>query len=150
MLAASMPLAMAQTAATTANPSPPPAAAATAQQRSMPNHVMSGQLRFADMNGATIYDNQNNDVGDINNVVLDRDGRVAAVVVKTGGFIGIGGKTVAVRMSDFKVTTDKNGKPRFTLDMTKNQLKSAQAYDLTPPKTAASGGSAPPVESRQK
>lgn len=158
ILAASMPAALAQT--TNANPPPPAPNAANVPAtpaEGMPNHVMPGQLRFSDMNGATVYDGQNNNVGDINNVVLDRDGKVAAVVVKTGAFLGIGGKTVALSMKDIKVATDKDGKPRFTVDMTKDQLKAAQNYDVNPPSNNArasnppagnaTGSSMPPVRS---
>jgi sporulation protein YlmC with PRC-barrel domain len=138
VLAASAPAAFAQT--DTATPAP-----ATGIERSMPvRHVMPGQLRFTDMNGATVYDRQNNNIGDINNVVLDRDGQVAAVVVKTGAFLGIGGRNVALTMDQLKVSNGNNGKPRFTVDMSKEQLKSAQAYDITPPRTNAAGSSTAP------
>jgi sporulation protein YlmC with PRC-barrel domain len=136
VLAASLPAAFAQTMNT--------AAPATPTGVPQADHVMPGQLRLTDMSGAPVYDAQNKNVGDINNVVLDPEGRVAAVAIKTGAFIGIGGKTIAIKLSDLKVTTDANGKPRFTLDMTQDQLKSAQAYDLSPPPNTASGSSNAP------
>jgi PRC-barrel domain len=98
------------------------------------------------MDGATVYGKNNKDIGKIDEVVLDKSGKIAAVVVKHGGFLGLGGKDVAVAMNDLKVSTDNNGKPRFTLDMTENQLKSAQNYNLSAPKqNTASGSSTPPV-----
>ena len=42
-------------------------------------------------------------------------------------------------MNDIKVTNDNN-KPRFTVTMTKEQLKAAQAYDLNE-KTGPTGTS---------
>jgi sporulation protein YlmC with PRC-barrel domain len=130
-----------------------PTAAQQAQSKpgseAMPHRVMPGQLRFSQMNGATVYGPNDKSVGDINNVVLDPNGRVAAVVIKIGGFLGIGGKTAAVAMKEIRVAPGKDGKLRFTVDMTQQQLKSAQAYDLTPPHSApatASGSSAPPAE----
>lgn len=136
ILTASLPAAFAQTN----NAAAPPTPTGTPQA----NHIMPGQLRFTDMNGASVYDAQNKNIGDINNIVLDPEGRVAAVAIKTGGFIGIGAKTVAVNLNDLKVTADANGKPRFTLNMTQDQLKSAQNYDLTPPPSTASGNSNAP------
>ncbi|MGH6742333.1 MAG: PRC-barrel domain-containing protein [Bradyrhizobium sp.] len=144
VLAASMPAAFAQTNAAGTPPAP------AVGHPALANHVMPGQLRFTDMNGATVYDAQNNNIGDINNVVLDREGRVAAVVIKTGAFLGIGGKNVAIGMNDLKVANDNNGKPRFSVTMTKEQLKSAQAYDATPPRNSATGSSTPPREQKQK
>jgi sporulation protein YlmC with PRC-barrel domain len=126
---------------------PPPSTGAV--HATMPHRVMPGQVRFTDLNGATVYDPEKHSVGDINNVVLDRDGKVAAVVIKTGGVLGIGGKTVAVAMDRLKVSNGSNGKPHFAIGMTKQQLESAQAYSLTPSSNAAAtgtGSSTPPNE----
>jgi len=114
------------------------------------NHVLPDQVRFTDMNGATVYDGQKNAIGDINNVVLDPNGKIAAIVIKTGAFLGIGGKTVAVTMKDLKVTREDNGRQRFVLDMTKDQLKSAQAYDVNPAHNTENGSSTPPARSTRQ
>jgi hypothetical protein len=96
------------------------------------------------MDGATVYDAQNQKVGDIKDIILDRDGKVAAVVLDVGAFLGVGGKYVAVGMNDLKITQDNNNKPRFTVDMTKDQLKAAQAYELNP-RSASTGTTTPPA-----
>jgi hypothetical protein len=140
VLAASAPAAFAQ--ATSSVPS-----STTGVDRPMQaTHVMPGQIRFTDMNGATVYDRQNAKLGDINNVVLDRDGQVAAVVIKTGAVLGVGGRTVAIAMDQLKVSNGSDGKPRFTAGMTKEQLKSAQAYDVTLPRSNGAGSSNPPSD----
>jgi hypothetical protein len=152
LLAAAMPLAFAQTSSRDATPSVAPVVPPAADHATGPrveNRVMPGQVRFSDMNGAALYDAQDKGVGDINDVVLDRDGRVAAVVVKTGAILGIGGKKSAIGMRQMKVSTDQSGKPHFAVDMTKDQLKSAQAYDTTLPNTA-SGSSMPPAGESRK
>ena len=64
------------------------------------------------------------------------------MVVDVGAFLGMGGKDVAVHLSDIK--TDNN---RLTLDMTKEQLQQAQAYQLENPDTGA-GSSTSPVSWR--
>ncbi|MGE5271731.1 MAG: PRC-barrel domain-containing protein [Thiohalocapsa sp.] len=149
IMAASMPMAMAADTTTTATPNAPAAqttATTAAPNAKTANRVMPGQMKFTDMNGAAVYGRDNKDIGKIDEVVLDPSGKVAAVVIKNGGFLGIGGKDVAVAMNDLKVSTDKNDKLRFTLDMTENQLKSAQAYELNPPKpNTATGSSTPPA-----
>jgi len=103
---------------------------------------MPEQIRMTQMNGATVYDSQNQNIGDVKDIILDRDGRVAAVVLNVGATLGVGGKYVAVTMKDIKVTKDANDKPRFAVGMTKEQLKSAQTYDLNETK---SGTSEPPA-----
>src|SRR5712672_2315130 len=107
--------------------------------------LQPGQLRATQMDGSTVYDSQNQKVGDIKDIILDKDGKVAAVVLDVGAFLGIGGKYVAVSMNDLKITQDNNSnKPRFTVDMTKDQLKAAQAFDLNA-RTTSTGTTTPPA-----
>jgi len=139
LMAASLPV-YAQTSSSTT--STPPARVAATQ-------LQPGQIRATQMDGATVYDTQNQKVGDIKDVIIDRDGKVAAVVLDVGAFLGVGGKYVAVSMNDLKITQDNNtNKPRFAVDMTKDQLKAAQAYDLNGNARSTSSGSStarPPV-----
>jgi hypothetical protein len=140
MMAASMPLAYAQTATTTdAHRSP-----AVEHGSITTNHVMPGQIRATDMNGATVYDTQNKNIGDIKDLIVDQDGRIGAVVLNVGSTLGVGGRLVAISMSDLKVTTDSNNKPRFTVGRTEDQLKSAQTFTLNREQTNT-GSSAPPA-----
>ena len=135
LMAASLPV-YAQTSSST--PSTPPARVAATQ-------LQPGQIRATQMDGATVYDTQNQKVGDIKDVIIDRDGKVAAVVLDVGAFLGVGGKYVAVSMNDLKITQDNNtNKPRFTVDMTKDQLKAAQAFDLNARNTST-GTTTPPA-----
>jgi sporulation protein YlmC with PRC-barrel domain len=173
MLAASMPLAFAQTAPTTESPpgttsaSPPGATATetpgapatdrmgtTATERSATdtlrtagqaeNRLMPEQVRFDNMKGASVTDPQDNNVGTISDIVIDRDGRIVAVVVESGGFLGFGAKKVGLGANEVRMIRDDAGQPRFQVDMTKDQLRAAQAFDLTP-KSSATGTTTPPA-----
>ena len=42
------------------------------------------------------------DIGEVNNLVVGRDGSVRAVVIGVGGFLGIGEKDVALKMNELK------------------------------------------------
>ena len=92
------------------------------------------------MLGSTVYDLQNRDIGSVKDLIIDKDGRVAAAVIDVGTFLGMGGKNVAVPLSDIK--TDNN---RLTLDRTKEQLQQMANYDLANRNTGA-GTSTSPVE----
>ena len=105
--------------------------------------IQPDQVRASQMIGSSVYDVQNRDIGKVQDVILDRDGRVAAVIVDVGAFLGMGGKDVAVHLSDIKA--DNN---RLTLDMTKEQLQQAQAYQLENPDTGA-GSTTSPVHGGQ-
>jgi sporulation protein YlmC with PRC-barrel domain len=131
ILMAATPLAFAQTAS---------AATDTIAASTM---IQADQIRASKMIGSDVYSVQNADIGKVQDIILDRDGRVASVVVDVGSFLGMGGKDVAVRLSDVK--SDNN---RLTLDMTKEQLQQAQAYQLENPDTGA-GSSTSPVHGGQ-
>ena len=62
---------------------------------------------------------------EVEDVILEKSGLVAGVVLDVGTFIGMGGKYVSVSLNDMKMNND-----RLTLDRTKDQLKSAPAYHL--------------------
>ena len=100
--------------------------------------IGANQMRASKVIGADVYDIHNQKIGDVQDLVLDKDGRVAKVVVDVGSFLGMGGKNVAVKMSDIK--TDHN---RLTLDRTKDQLKQTAAYDLTDRNTGAGKSASP-------
>ncbi len=147
MMAATVANANAQTApATTTSPAGKSTEAGPAARTAISaNHLLPGQIRATEMNGATVYDRDNQKLGDIKDIILDRNGRVAAVILNVGATLGVGGKYVAVAMSDVKVTNDNN-KPRFTIMLTKDQLKAAQAYEIN----EKSGTSTPPPADRTR
>lgn len=63
-------------------------------------------------------------IGDINAVIIDRAGQVKAVVIGVGGFLGMGERDVAVAWDKLHRTADN----RYTLNMTKDQLQATPAY----------------------
>lgn len=56
----------------------------------------ANQMMASDLIGTRVVSTNNESIGDINDVVVDRNGQVMAVVVGVGGFLGIGEKDVAV------------------------------------------------------
>ncbi|WP_322867903.1 PRC-barrel domain-containing protein [Aquicoccus sp. G2-2] len=72
-----------------------------------------------------------NDVGEINDLLLSKDGQVRAVLVDIGGFLGIGEKTVAVEMSDLKMVQDNDNPDDYfvVLTATKDVLDSAPMFE---------------------
>src|SRR3954451_244485 len=58
---------------------------------------MRGQQMMASkLIGTTVVSTNTESIGDVNDVILDRNGQFMAVVVGVGGFLGIGEKDVAV------------------------------------------------------
>ncbi len=113
-----------------------------------------GQILVSDIMGQTIYDGSGNNLGSVNDVVLDKDGKIVAVVIGVGGFLGIGQKNVAVSMAAINESTDENGKLKLVLNASKDEIDHAPAFvslaDLKAqeqqqmqPQTPAGGGLAP-------
>jgi sporulation protein YlmC with PRC-barrel domain len=101
--------------------------------------IQPDQIRASKMIGSTVYDVQNRNIGKVRDLILDKSGQVAAVAIDVGTFLGMGGKTVAVKLSDLK--TDNN---RITLDRTKEQLQQMANLRLENRNTGA-GSTASPV-----
>ena len=131
-LAAAAPVAYAQTATTHDT--------RVVANDTLPHSIQADQIRASKMIGSAVYDVQNRKIGKVDDVILNKDGKVDAVVVDVGSFLGMGGKDVAILPSDIK--TDNN---RLTLDRTKEQLEQMASYNLENRNTGA-GSSTSPVE----
>jgi sporulation protein YlmC with PRC-barrel domain len=53
----------------------------------------------------SVYDPQDNKIGEIMDVLVARDGKVTALIIGVGGFLGIGEKDVAVPFNAVQVRT---------------------------------------------
>jgi len=97
-----------------------------------------------------VYDPTDNKIGEVMDVLVDRDGRIGALIVGVGGFLGAGEKDVAVPFNAVQVTTKDNNKHYLVMNSTKDALKNAKGfkYDRTnmvwvPEEHPATTGSAP-------
>jgi sporulation protein YlmC with PRC-barrel domain len=74
-----------------------------------------------------VYDTSDNTIGEVSDVVLDKDGHVTAVMLSVGGFLGLGAKYVSVPFNALRMT-EKDGKRYLVMDTTKDALTSAPGY----------------------
>jgi sporulation protein YlmC with PRC-barrel domain len=56
----------------------------------------SGQWRTSKLIGLNVYNNENQKIGDISELIVDQSGKLQAVVVGAGGFLGLDQRDVAV------------------------------------------------------
>jgi sporulation protein YlmC with PRC-barrel domain len=92
MLAATT-LSGAASAQTTANPTNPDSNAAAPAE---------GGWRGSKFSGVNVYNDANEKIGDINDVIVDRSGKITNVVVGVGGFLGMGEHYVSIPYEKFK------------------------------------------------
>ena len=122
--------ALAQTA--TPNPSPPPpppglnpgpaatipASASHASTSSGQKYFTAGhQVRVSKLIGANVYNDQNQTVGSIDDVLMsDNDHKAAIAVLSVGGFLGMGSKLVSLPFDQLKIENDRIVMPGATKD----------------------------------
>jgi sporulation protein YlmC with PRC-barrel domain len=81
-------------------------------------------MTVTDVYKQNVYDPQDNEIGDVNDVLLNKSGQVTAVIVGVGGFLGVGEKDVAVPFTALAFK-EKDGKRYLVMNATKEALQSA-------------------------
>lgn len=103
-----------------------------------------GEWQASKLIHMNVYNGQNQKIGDIKELMLDKSGKVANVVIGVGGFLGMGEHDVAVNFDRLKWsdTTSTTGSSKSSaakstypdhavLDATKDQLKSMPNFDYS-------------------
>jgi hypothetical protein len=113
---------------------------------------------FSKFKGTDVLGPQDEHIGDVEDVVFSKDGKIEGVVVGVGGFLGIGSKNVAIDMSAFQVVpastgsaaggTSSNNDPnniKLKVTWTKDELKNAPdfQYYKAPSNSASSSSKSP-------
>jgi sporulation protein YlmC with PRC-barrel domain len=97
--------------------------------------VPSDSLTVTDWYKQPVYDPNNNKLGDVKDVLVDRSGKINAMILGVGGILGAGEKDIAVPFEAVKKAT-KNNEVYLTLDITKNNLKSGPGLKYDKNKTS--------------
>ncbi|TPJ31550.1 PRC-barrel domain-containing protein [Mesorhizobium sp. B2-7-2] len=100
--------------------------------------VTDGKL-VSKIMGAAVYDSTADDatkIGDVNDIVLDKDGKAKLVVIGVGGFLGVGEKNVAYDFSKLE-WVNKKGDRWLVAKTTKDELKAQPNFDTKAYDTAA-------------
>jgi len=82
---------------TPASPSPAPAASASSEQMNL-----KGNWRASKLVGLAVYNDANEKLGDISEILLDKSGKINAVIIGVGGFLGVGQHDIAVTFDKLK------------------------------------------------
>src|SRR5882757_4339127 len=61
-----------------------------------------GEWRASKLVGVDVYNEANEKIGDINEIILDKSGKAANVIIGVGGFLGMGEHYVAVAYDKLK------------------------------------------------
>ena len=119
-------LALATTAASAQAPQAAPRQAGRAAQ--ILTNIPANSVTITHWYKQNVYDPADNKIGEIMDVLVDREGKATALIVGVGGFLGMGEKDVAVPINAVRVTTKDNNKWYLVMNSTKDALKSAKGF----------------------
>jgi len=89
-----------------------------------------GSMNASKLIGLDVQSPEDKKVGDIGEVVLDKDGKVEGVVVDVGGFLGIATHPVLLDWKDVTLAS-QDGKDRAIVNLTKEKLEQMPAYEVS-------------------
>ncbi|MEY9748631.1 sporulation protein YlmC with PRC-barrel domain [Bradyrhizobium japonicum] len=111
------------------------APAATAQPADA-KMALKGNWRASKLMGLNVYNEANEKLGDINELLVDKNGKIHAVVIGIGGFLGMGEHDIAVSMDKLKfveepVRTSSSGTSTTSRDTTTTGTASTTTTNRT-------------------
>ncbi len=89
---------------------------------------------FSKFKGTDVLGPDNAKVGDVNDLLFDKNGKIIGMIVGVGGFLGIGEKSVAIDMSAFQVVPASTGSstPRHQRHARSDQHEAEGVLDQGP------------------
>jgi hypothetical protein len=87
-------------------------------------------FRASKIIGQPVYNLANENIGEVNDLVIDNGKTVKAIVVGVGGFLGMGERNVAIAPSSMVMSEQQDGAAKLVVNTTKDQLKNAKPFDF--------------------
>ena len=110
----------------------PPEVRAEAQKAPVAGQIVTQpeeMLLARDLIGQTVTAPDNTKIGSISDLLLGNDGKtVEGFVIGVGGFLGIGERSVALKMDQLRITRAADGGVKLTADLKKDDLAKAPAF----------------------
>jgi sporulation protein YlmC with PRC-barrel domain len=89
--------------------------------------TLSAGVPISEYYSQTVYDDRDNKIGEVKDLLLEKNGAVHTAILGVGGFLGAGEKNVAVPFAELKLK-EKNGQRYLVMNTTKEALESAPGY----------------------
>jgi sporulation protein YlmC with PRC-barrel domain len=127
IIAATVTLLLAATAAFGQQPAPAVPATSPYTSEILMTTLPADGVTVTDYYKQNVYDPSDSKIGEISDVLIDKEGRVTAFIISVGGFLGMGEKDVAAPFHAIRATM-KDNKWYLVMNSTKEALKSAPGY----------------------
>jgi PRC-barrel domain protein len=69
------------------------------------------------------------DIGEINDIIVSKDGEVTAVILGIGGFLGLGERDVSISMDKIRILNDEDGDRFLVVNTSKEMLEQAPEFE---------------------
>ena len=125
--------------------------AASASSAKFINSQRQDQFLASKFKGTDVIGSDDKKIGDVSDILFDKDGKIEAYVVGVGGFLGIGAKDVALAPSAFQIVPgdkSKNESDKLRLSMTQDELKQAANFEPYKAPSSTTGMGSTPTSTR--
>ena len=131
---------MSKPAPAAVNPASASAGSAKFVSSQKPDQFLASKFKGTDVVGT-----DDKKIGDVSDILFDKEGKIEAFVISVGGFLGVGSKDVALAPTAFEVVKGKEGSSdKLRLAMSKDQLTQAQNFEPYKAPQATTGAGARP------
>jgi sporulation protein YlmC with PRC-barrel domain len=135
-----------------ATPKAPDASAATTTPSdssvSFKSSMAQNEMLASQLTGMSVRNSGGEDLGDINDLVMDSSGKPSVAIIGVGGFLGLGEKDVGVPFEKLTFADAQDGSKVARLDVTKDALKNAPNFVYKDDTSTASIKPAAPAPSQ--
>lgn len=99
-------------------------------------HAAQGLYSADDLMDADVYDNNGEEIGEVQNILMDDNMSVHSLVIKTGDVLGMGGRDVVAERGTFTLRMEEEGDNEFDdqdyevhMEATQDEIKALPEYD---------------------
>ncbi|WP_299843173.1 PRC-barrel domain-containing protein [uncultured Jannaschia sp.] len=85
--------------------------------------AQAGEFEVESLTGSNLYGVNDEDIGEIGDLILSSDGQIEGVLVEMGGFLGLGQREVQVPYDRLSIMTSETGDIRAYIDATQEELE---------------------------
>jgi sporulation protein YlmC with PRC-barrel domain len=107
--------------------------------------IQPADMRASKLIGAVVYNQNNERVGEVDDIVIGNGKTVEALILGVGGFLGVGERKVAIKPDAAVVSETDNRKIQVVVNATKDELKNAPVVDTA----ALDSSGSPAVKPKQ-
>jgi PRC-barrel domain len=89
---------------------------------------LGSEVAASDLLNQKVKNSANETIGDINDLSIGSDGKIAAVIIGLGGFLGMGEKNISLPYDELNFSRDGRGYLIVTVNATKDSIQAAPEW----------------------